>query len=396
LRTPIDSLTPEEIVQRAESLVSRLRRTADETEQNGYLLAENVRALHESGLFKVLLPHRFGGYQMSLQTHIETVERVGRGCASTAWCLGLWQANSWLMTLYSEAAQNDVYGPNPDALLAGVSAPVGRARITGDGYILSGSWPFCSGSHHSEWFILAAILVDNDGNLGEEGFLLVPRDAVTIKDDWKVMALRGTGSCTVTVENCFVARHRYVSISDAYATSGPGKGLHDGWLYKVPTMALLRLSLAPVALGAATGALEVFRDRIPGRQVPHSFGQQQQEMVISHLQVGDASAKIDVARLLFQRCASELQTLAEKGEDMSLLVRARFYRDCAYAVRQCLEATETLFLACGGSGIAYSNSIQRAARDVHAVSMHGGYNLPLNLETYGKVVLGQPLRGILR
>jgi 3-hydroxy-9,10-secoandrosta-1,3,5(10)-triene-9,17-dione monooxygenase len=62
--------------------------------------------------------------------------------------------------------------------------------------------------------------------------------------------------------------------------------------------------------------------------------------------------------------------------------------DCARAVRECLEAVEPLFLACGGSGIGEANPVQRAWRDLHAVNMHGLLALETNEEMYGRVLLG--------
>jgi 3-hydroxy-9,10-secoandrosta-1,3,5(10)-triene-9,17-dione monooxygenase len=73
---------------------------------------------------------------------------------------------------------------------------------------------------------------------------------------------------------------------------------------------------------------------------------------------------------------------------MELVRRARARMDCAHAVRQCLEAVETLYLASGGSGIADSNPTQRAWRDVHAINMHGALNLQTNQEMYGRILLG--------
>ncbi len=64
--------------------------------------------------------------------------------------------------------------------------------------------------------------------------------------------------------------------------------------------------------------------------------------------------------------------------------------DCAYAVRLCLESTELLYLASGGAGLAETNAIQLAARDLHAVNMHGLLAMKTNLETYGRALLGLP------
>jgi 3-hydroxy-9,10-secoandrosta-1,3,5(10)-triene-9,17-dione monooxygenase len=73
---------------------------------------------------------------------------------------------------------------------------------------------------------------------------------------------------------------------------------------------------------------------------------------------------------------------------MEFTKRARVRADCAWAVRQCLEAVEILYLASGGSGIADSSALGRAWRDLHAVNMHGLLNLETNMELYGRIVLG--------
>jgi 3-hydroxy-9,10-secoandrosta-1,3,5(10)-triene-9,17-dione monooxygenase len=113
-------------------------------------------------------------------------------------------------------------------------------------------------------------------------------------------------------------------------------------------------------------------------------------MSVTHLQVAEARTKIDVARLLLHHCADAIEAAAARGEEMAFLKRARVRMDCAYAVRQCVEAIETLYLASGGSGIGESNPTQRAWRDVHAINMHGFLNLQTNQEMYGRVLLDLP------
>jgi 3-hydroxy-9,10-secoandrosta-1,3,5(10)-triene-9,17-dione monooxygenase len=75
---------------------------------------------------------------------------------------------------------------------------------------------------------------------------------------------------------------------------------------------------------------------------------------------------------------------------MALTARAKVRMACAYAVRQCLEAVESLYLACGGAGLAEANPLQRASRDLHAMNLHGLLNRHTNLEMYGRMVLGLP------
>jgi 3-hydroxy-9,10-secoandrosta-1,3,5(10)-triene-9,17-dione monooxygenase len=381
-------LSSDAIRARAGNLTADLRGRAAETERLRRLPAVNVDKMRQTGLFKVLQPRRYGGYQMSFRTQVDVVAEIARGCASTAWCLAVAHSHSWLAALLPEEAQDDLFGSDPDALVSAVVTSRGKAHVVDGGYIVSGFWPFCSGCQHSDWLLLGAVVVNEQNEPIDQGLLLLPTAEVEIKDDWNVMALRGTGSCSVVGKDLFVPRHRYLSWVAIMSGQAPGTDLHDGWLYRSAAVPVLMLVLAPAALGAAQGALEAFKERLPGRKVAYTNDEAQIEMSVTHVQVAEAATKIEVARLLLYHCADTVQESAKSGEMMDLTTRARMLMDCSYAIRQCLEAVESLFLACGGSGIAESNPIQRAARDIHAMSLHGAYNLQTNLESYGRVLVG--------
>jgi 3-hydroxy-9,10-secoandrosta-1,3,5(10)-triene-9,17-dione monooxygenase len=151
---------------------------------------------------------------------------------------------------------------------------------------------------------------------------------------------------------------------------------------------VLALAITPAALGMAEAALDAFKERLPGREIAYTEREIQIDSPTTHRQVADAATRIHVARLLLHRCAEDIEAAAERGEMMAFTARARVRMDCAHAVRQCMEAVETLFLACGGSGVGEGNTVQRAWRDLHAVNMHGLLTLETNQEMYGRVVLG--------
>ena len=378
----------DELVARATSLVPQLFERTAEADALRRMPEANVAALRQGGMFRVLQSRRFGGYQASLRSHIDIVAEIARGCASTGWCLGVIHAHSWLMGLFPPAAQQDTFGTNPDAIIAAVITPHGTAQAVGEGYFLNGVWPFASGSEHADWLLLGAAVRDGAGAAIDEGELLVPAADILIKDDWNVAGLRGTGSCSIVAKDVFVPKHRFLSMPAAIEGRAPGIALHDGWLYRSAVVPVLALAITPAALGAARRAYDTFTKRLPGRLVAFTQRERQIEMPVTHVQVAEAATKIDVARLLLYRAADDIQRAAELGETMELARRARVRMDCAHAVRQCLEAVETLYLASGGSGIAESNPTQRAWRDVHAINMHGALNLQTNQEMYGRILLG--------
>ena len=109
---------------------------------------------------------------------------------------------------------------------------------------------------------------------------------------------------------------------------------------------------------------------------------------LTHATVAEAKVKVDAARQLLHRAAEDIHASAEREGRMTRSARARIRMDCAFAVRLCLEAGEGIFLACGGSGLAESNPIQRAWRDLHAINKHALLQLQTNSQIYGRVLLG--------
>jgi 3-hydroxy-9,10-secoandrosta-1,3,5(10)-triene-9,17-dione monooxygenase len=302
--------------------------------------------------------------------------------------MGVVHAHSWLIGSFPQLAQEECYGVNPDAFVSAVIAPRGKARQADGGYRLEGFWPFASGCEHAQWLLLGAEILDAQGAVVDACDLLVPTSDITIKDDWNVVGLRGTGSCSIAAKDVFVPRHRSLSLPGIIQGRAPGAAPHEGSLYKGAAVPVLALAITPSALGMAEAALEAFMQRLPGREIAYTEREVQIDSTATHRQVADAATRIHVARLLLHRCATDIEAAAERGEAMEFTARARVRMDCAHAVRQCLEATEILFLACGGSGIGESNPVQRSWRDLHAVNMHGLLALETNQEMYGRVLLG--------
>ena len=379
-----------ELLDRAAALIPALRERAAEAERLRRLPDANVAALKRAGLLKIVQARRTGGYQLSLHAHIDAVATVARGCGSTAWCMGVVHAHSWLIASFPEAAQEETYGADPDTFVSAVIAPRGEAKPVEGGYRLSGIWPFASGCQHAQFLLLGARILDTGGAVVDEADLLVPAADIAIKDDWHVAGLRGTGSCSVAAKDVFVPRHRYLSLPGLTQGKAPGAALHDGSLYRSGAVPVLQLALAPSALGIAEAALEAFEERLPGRIIAYTLGEKQIESATTHRQVADAATKIRVARLLLHRAVDDIEAAAEARATMAPRDRARIRMDCAHAVRQCLEAVDTLFLACGGSGLSESNPIQRAWRDLHAINMHGALALEVNQEMFGRMLLGLP------
>lgn len=383
--------TRHELVETARELAAVFRRRAEEAPEVRAVPPENIADLKASGLTRVIQARRNGGLELDLETHLDVMAAVSEGCPSTAWVLGVAHAHSWLISHLPEKAQDEIYGADPQQVVAAVIGPRGRADEVDGGYRLSGFWPFGSGVERSDnWVLLGAHAFDRSGQKIDEGDFAVAIDDIEIRDDWHVTGLQATGSCSMVADEVFVPRHRFVSLPAVIMGRSPGAVLHDGWLHTAAPVPVLALCITGAAIGAARAALTAFKDILtPGKVLAYA-DVEQLEWSTTHRQFAEAAMLADEGAMLLYRTAQVIDEHGREGKEMDLTTRARCRMDCALGVRRCLEAAEVLHKASGGSGIRTASRLGRLHADLQAMNQHGLLNLEVNQEMYGRVLLGLP------
>ena len=74
-------------IERARRLRPMIEAAAPAIEQSRSLPQELRAALHGAGLFRLLLPRKFGGEEVEPATFVTAVEEIAKSDASTAWCV---------------------------------------------------------------------------------------------------------------------------------------------------------------------------------------------------------------------------------------------------------------------------------------------------------------------
>ena len=170
------SITHEEILARTRELVPAIREWVIKAERMRRQPDEIVRSYVDAGLIRMLLPARWGGYELSFDTLIDSVLEIAKVDGSAGWCYALLHVHVWFLALFPEEAQHDVWSENPDAPLATAFAPMGRPVRVDGGYLLSGNWPWSSGIDNSSWVMLNTLVMSTaEGQQPEQRFMLVPR-----------------------------------------------------------------------------------------------------------------------------------------------------------------------------------------------------------------------------
>ena len=98
--------------------------------------------------------------------------------------------------------------------------------------------------------------------------------------------------------------------------------------------------------------------------------------------------KIESAYLHAFRASDDLDRDARSGQHPDLTARAKARADVALVAKYCREAVDLLVSAHGTSSLADSNRLQRLWRDIHVASHHAITEWQVNLEIYGKALLG--------
>ena len=381
-----DIPTRTELVHRAKALVPTLEEHANWNEDHQRLHEELIAVLKQAGLFRLRTPRRYGGYEADTRTLVEVLAELGQGDGSTAWVTWVLAGNTWLIGLFPDAVQDEVF-VNPDVQVSGTLSPTGRVESRDGGFVLSGEWHSHSGVLHSQWSALAAMSITPEGRPAPV-IALVPTAALENLDDWDTSGLKGTGSVSSVAREVFVPTDRVISVIALIQGQSASRLNAGAAIYRTPMAAAFAAAACGTPLGLAKAALTNFFQRLPQRGIAYTTYGRQAEAPLTHLQVAEAAMKVDEAEFHAYRAADLVDSKAASGEAWTLEERARVRMDAGMTARLAKEAIDILNMASGGSSIYRKVPMQRIERDIQAVSLHGMIQPTTNLELYGRIRCG--------
>src|SRR6202047_2206977 len=236
--------------------------------------------MQQSGLFRVLQPKRWGGYEMDLHTFYEVQFALAQRDMSSAWIYGVSGVHPWFMALLEDKAAQEVWGSDPSTLFGSSLMAPGKALALPGGYGLAGRWKYASGCSHCEWALLGALVVGDAGAAPEGRIFLLPRAHCEAIDTWEGCGLQATGSWDIVVDDVVVPAHRSQSMLDNFLLKGPGQSINTASLYRLPFGQIFVRGISTAALGALQGMLNAFLDygktratRAGGRSAENPFAQ---------------------------------------------------------------------------------------------------------------------------
>src|SRR4029450_5083204 len=118
-----------------------------------------IEALKSTGVFRSFVPRKFGGYEIGLDLFVDIGVAEAEACPSTGWITTFYMEHNWLLGLFSDELQQDVFGNAPYILAPGsVNPRSGEAPPKGGGLEQTGRWKFATGIVHADWVLLSAMV----------------------------------------------------------------------------------------------------------------------------------------------------------------------------------------------------------------------------------------------
>jgi alkylation response protein AidB-like acyl-CoA dehydrogenase len=360
-------------LERARALAPLLEENAARAEELRTLPPETVRALADAGLFRFGLPGELGGEDADLRTAIEVWEEVSRADGSTGWTLMANGSGSAAAAAYlSDEAVAKIFGGDAGATVGGQFAPRGLGQREGEGWRVTGSYGFGSGSGHARFVSAGFIPMENGAprmlpsGLPDMRVGFVPREQIEFTDNWNTLGLRGTGSFDYEVRGVLIPDGFHFGLFDREPRRG---GAKYRAVFRLNMMMMTAAGHAAWALGLGRRALDEARAMATTRQ---RMGDPTALAGRLTFQRGymEAEAKLRAARLLVLDRFAAVQEAAERGVPETAEQRALVRAATVLATDAAREACDFAHLRAGTVAIRSGSVLERCFRDIHTGSQH--------------------------
>jgi indole-3-acetate monooxygenase len=357
------SSTPLERIAR---IADVLERSGAANEALGRLTPEVVDKLHETRLFRLLLPRAYDGDEVDPATWFRAMEAIARLDASTAWCVGQINGCAAVASALTPAVAREIWTDRSAALSWG--PPVAsRADAVEGGHRLSGEWGMASGSRHATWLGLMAPIFEGVDNPGVQSdgsqfrTFLVPAGNVAFIDNWNVHGLIATNSGGYRVSNLFVPAGYSVNrlhFLEAKLTSP---------LYKFPLNSFYAIGFCAVALGTARSLLDA-SIALAREKKPRLARLALRDSHAVQLQIGEAEARLRSARSYVATTAERVWQDTLASGELRVDQRIDIRMATTFAIHEAKAVAEAAWEVAGATAIFDNGPFERRMRDIRTLT----------------------------
>lgn len=377
-----------DVLARARAIGPSIAAVGDEIERTQSIPEPELSLLHESRLFRMLLPRSAGGDQVEPWHYLRAVEEVGRHDGSVAWNIFVANSSALIVPFIPLEAARAIYD-DPRGLISWGPPNHHKAVAAPGGYRVTGEWHFSSGIRQATWLGAHCQVVEPDGSLRLNRFgratvrtLLFPRDKARPIHDWQTLGMLGTASEGYSVTDLFIPEQFSGTRED------PSLRRDRGPLYAFTMQGLYAVGVAGVALGIAGGMLEAFTV-LATEKAPRNLARLADTPSVQG-GLARCEARLGASRAYLIELLKEAWDRADEVQPMASRDRALLRLGCSHAIHNSLKVADWVYKAAGTSSIFLGTPFERRFRDIHTLSQQI-QSRDAHFEAVGRVLLnGDP------
>ena len=340
----------------------------------------SIDALAEAGVLGLVSAEEVGGHGGQLRDATLAVERVARGCASTAMILCMHYAATTVLEAHGPRGVRESIARGQHLSTLAFSeagsrshfwAPVGTATGSNGRVLLNARKSWITSAGHADSYVWSSQATSG----ADISLWLVPADGsgLTVTGPFDGLGMRG--NCSAPVVGVDVA-------VDRAAMLGPDGGGFDVIIGIV--LPWFQLMNAAVSVGTMEAALTRAVAHVSATRLEH-VGQSLADLPTIRSYIARARIIADSARALLLDSTDAVESGREDATLRVLEVKAA-------AAEAAIQVTDIAMRVCGGAAFRKEAGTERHFRDARAMSVMAP-TTDLLYDFIGKALVGQPLFG---
>ena len=344
------------------SFTDAIRLAAAEAEKLRRLHPVQLDIIYEQKWFKLFVPAAYGGLELSLIEGLYIEEGLAWADGSTGWTVTLCSGANWFIGFLHPVTAKNLFN-NEKVCLAGSGKPSGTAKISGNGYEISGYWNYATGAQHATAFTANCIIEEDglivrndDGSPRVRSFLFL-KEEVIVYENWSMTGMIATASYSFEVKKLRVGKDRCFEINS--------KALLPHPVYQYPFLQFAEATLAVNSSGMGMCFLDLCEKLFAG-EMNHK----------KYPSVESAKKQLQEARQSFYEAVQlswDKYVLHREAANELLSRVSKTSRSLAATARQLVDE---LYPYCGLAAANPNTEINRVWRNLHTASQHSLLNFP--------------------
>ena len=364
----------EQLVDEISALHSQFDATAAESEELGDAPQALVDLMRQIRVPMIKAPLEVGGDRLLLADQCRYFTALSYSNPTAAWT-GFNHAGAAAAagSRLSDDGIDLLFGSDPSPFLAAVAIPTGTFTRVDGGVLMNGTWNYASGVRHADWAMLTAIEAVEQPSVT----LAVIRTAdATVHGDWNVMALKGTGSVSITAKDVFVPTALTVDPMEPPKRGGAIYGLN------------YTIFVAGENLGFTFGVCNRFIDELVvyARGKSRGFDGRLADRGAFQYELGKSSQQLQAVQAHALATLATVDDAMENDKEFTARGEAAVAAMTAYCTETAVSAISRLMSFAGAGALFNSSPLQRCFRDAQGSAQHLVASNQ-SLDRYGAVLL---------